>query len=116
MDLVELVGSKANVAAYAYAEVDLPQAGELLLKIGSNDGFKCWFNGQEVGRYDGGRGYSPDQDTLPVTAQQGLNKILLKISQHGGAWAFSARLTDQSGTPIDLARTRSETEPKAATP
>ena len=83
--------------------VELPEARDLVLKIGSNDGFKCWFNGEAVGRFDGGRAYAPDQSALPVHAKAGVNTVLLKVTQMGGAWAFSARLTAPDGTPINLA-------------
>ncbi len=79
-----------------------PNDQDVLIKIGSDDGFKCWFNGKEVGRFDGLRSYEPDQDVLRAQAKQGMNKILLKITQAGGGWAFSARLTDSRDEPIDL--------------
>jgi|GEM_PF-204159 len=106
VDLAEMYGAHENVAVYAYAEVALPEGRDLLLKVGSNDGFKCWFNGKEVGRFDGGRSYFPDQDSLRVKGRQGDNEILLKITQMGSAWAFSARLTDPADKPINLARSR----------
>ncbi len=102
VDLAPLYGTAEWLAAYAYARVELPESRDLLLKIGSNDGFKCWFNGEVVGRYDGGRSYGPDQDSLRVRAQEGINEILIKITQMGSAWAFSARLTDLKDEPIDL--------------
>ena len=105
VDLVNVFGPPDMVAIYAYAEVDLPDSRQLLLKIGSNDGFKCWFNEEAVGQFDGGRMYAPDQDTLKVQGRKGTNTILLKITQHGGLWAFSARLTDPANQPIDLTRT-----------
>ena len=86
--------------------MDLPEAGDFLLKVGSNDGFKCWFNGEEVGRFDGGRVYAPDQDVLEVHGRRGVNTVLLKISQMGGGWSFGARLTAADGTPIDLRERR----------
>jgi hypothetical protein len=104
VDLARIMGPKADVAAYGYAEVVLPEAREMVLRIGSNDGFKCWFNGHEVSRFDGGRGYFPDQDSATVQAEAGVNKVLMKVTQMGGAWAFSVRMTDLSGKPIDLAR------------
>ena len=104
VDLAKIFGPPASVAAYGYTEVVLSEPRELVLWIGSNDGFKCWFNGKEVGRFDGGRTYAADQDRIPVSAKKGVNKILVKVTQMGGAWAFGARLTDPSGRPIDLAR------------
>jgi len=105
VDLAGRYGPHDSHAAYAYAEVELPKAGEVLLHIGSNDGFKCWFNGDEAARFDGGRVYAPDQDTVKVNAHQGVNKILLKVTQLGGGWGFGVRLTDTQGRPLDIAST-----------
>ncbi len=107
VDLDRIYGSREYQAIYAYAEVDLSQyAGqELLLKIGSNDGYKCWFNGVEVGRFDGGRSYRPDQDSLKVRARPGVNKVLVKVTQLGGSWGLGVRITDGKGTLINLAET-----------
>jgi outer membrane protein assembly factor BamB len=102
MDLTRIYGPHAGHAVYAYAEVSLPQPAELALEIGSNDGFKCWFNGEEAGRFDGGREYAPAQDTLKVRGQAGRNTILLKVTQMGGGWAFGARLVTPQGEPVDL--------------
>lgn len=103
INLANLYGSDAGIAAYAYAEFDMPEAKAAVLSIGSNDGFRCWLNGTDVGGFDGGRSYSPDQTKLSVQCQKGRNRVLLKITQHGGAWAFSVRATTTSGQPIQVA-------------
>jgi outer membrane protein assembly factor BamB/SAM-dependent methyltransferase len=102
VDLQGIFGDFEGVAVYAYAEVPFAESRDVLLKIGSNDGFKCWFNGHIVSRFDGGRGYVPENDIVKVHASKGVNKVLIKVTQMGGAWAFSARLTDTSNKPIDL--------------
>ncbi len=102
IDLTRIYRRNTNVAAYAYAEVRLDKDQDLLLKIGSDDGFKCWFNGREAGRFDGARAYQADQNVLKVKGVRGVNRILLKITQGAGGWAFGARLTDAANVPIDL--------------
>jgi hypothetical protein len=101
IDLEKLFEQHTDVSSYAYAEVVLPDAQDLLLKVGSDDSFRCWFNGEESGRYEGDRGWVADQDVLQVKGKKGVNTILLKISQAGSEWAFSARLTDAGNSPID---------------
>ncbi|MCX5772557.1 MAG: hypothetical protein NTZ09_20120, partial [Candidatus Hydrogenedentes bacterium] len=103
VDLAGIYGEQASVAAYAYAEVKLAQDAPIVLKIGSNDGFICWFNGKEAGGFPSPRGYIPDQDSLNVNGRKGKNAILIKVAQEGGsAWAFSVRITDPAGNPIAL--------------
>jgi outer membrane protein assembly factor BamB len=106
VDLAWLLGDHESVVAYGYAEFELPAGKDLLLKVGSNDGFACWFNGKEAGRFNGGRSYAPEQDVLPVKGVRGRNRVLVKIMQLGGAWAFSVRVTDTNNKPIDLSGTR----------
>ena len=100
VDLAKTIGSQAFVAAYAYAELELDAEQDAVLRLGTNDGYICWFNGEEVGRFDGGRGFVTDQDTIHVKAKKGVNTILLKVSQHGGVWAYGARLTNEKQEPV----------------
>lgn len=102
VDLAALYGRLQGVAAYAYAEVELKNDQDLLLKIGSNDGFKCWFNNEVVGSWQGSRSYGPDQDTVAVRGKRGVNRVLLKITQLGANWALGVRITDQDGKSIQV--------------
>ncbi len=107
VNLATLYGPLAKVAAYGYAEFELEADQDILLQVGSNDGFKCWFNGQEAGLFDagGGRGYAPDQDALQVKGRKGTNRVLMKITQLGSRWAFGVRVTDRNGKPIPVIHT-----------
>jgi len=102
VNLAGIYGDYANVAVYAYAEIQLAQDGPIVLKVGTNDGYKLWFNGREAGRYDGGRGYVPDQDSLEVQGRKGLNTVLVKVAQLGSGWGFSVRVTDKEGQPVHV--------------
>jgi outer membrane protein assembly factor BamB len=100
IDLQKMFDPDTSVSAYAYTEVVLPEEQDLLLKVGSDDSYKCWFNGQVAGEYAGDRDWAADQDTLEVKGKKGVNTILLKITQGGSKWAFSAKLTDANENPI----------------
>lgn len=100
VDLAGVFGDKEAVAAFAYAEIELTEAQDLRLNIGSNDGFVCWFNGKEAGRFEGGRIYVPDQNVLVVSGKKGVNAVLLKVLQQGGKWAFGVRVTDGQDKPV----------------
>ena len=95
LDLAAIYGRFPDVAVYAYAEVDLPESKPLTLGLGSNDGFVCWFNGQEVDRHEQGRGYTIDGSKIPVQGRAGKNQILVKVLQLGNKWALGVRLRDQ---------------------
>jgi len=91
IDLEKILGTHADVAVCAYAEVLLPEEQELLLKIGSSDGFKCWFNSEVVGRFDGSRDWKADEDVLKVKGKKGVNTVLLKVSRSSSGWSFSVK-------------------------
>jgi len=102
VDLDDIYGQLPDRAAYAYAEFTQPDARDVLLKIGTNDGFVLWVNGQQIGRFEGGRSFRPDQDVFRVRAVKGTNRILLKVLNLGARWAFTARITDLDDQPLVL--------------
>jgi len=100
VDLFALLNPNNNVTGYMYAEVTVAQAQDVLLKIGSDDGAKCWLNGQVVHRFPEPRSLVVDQDTVKAHLNAGANKLLLKVVQGGGEWAACLRLTDPDGKAI----------------
>gem|GEM_PF-113981 len=96
IDLQAVLGVHDRVSAYLAAEVDLEEPCRLAIKVGSDDGFKCWFNGAEAGGFDGPRGFSADQTVLHVDGKKGRNILLLQVIEQGGSWAFSARVVKDS--------------------
>lgn len=81
-------------AAYAWAQIDMPEAKSGVLGIGSDDHVKVWLNGEPVHAnwVEGGRGAVADNDHVPVTFRKGSNQLVLRIQNGGGAWGFSCRL------------------------
>ena len=102
IDLRPILGNEHNIAAYAYAEIELPADGDYQLRLGSDDGFICWFNGQQVDQCPGKRACREDDNIITVQGRKGTNRVLLKILQHTSGWAVCARVTDTTNTPIDL--------------
>ena len=102
INLAKIYGRLEASAVLAYAEVELREDRDLSLYVGSNDGFVLWFNGEEAGRFEGGRGYTPDQDLLNVKGKKGTNRILMKINNIGSNWGFGVRLVDDQTKPISL--------------
>ena len=97
-----IYGVCPSSCAYAYSEINLPQDETLFLKIGSDDRFKCWFNGEDAGMFDKNHGWTPDQTVLKIKGRKGINTILVKLANCDGEWALSAKLTDEQNQPLDL--------------
>ena len=104
VDLRTVFQRSNDVCAYAYAEIEVPEAMDVKFKIGSDDGVICWLNGKRILATNATRGLSPDQDVVDARVEAGVNKILLKITQGGGEWEFMFRVTDRADVPLDLTK------------
>jgi hypothetical protein len=98
VDLMGTIGQYDRVFAYAYTEIDVPEATPAQIRIGSDDGNAVWLNGEKIWENRVDRGTAPDQDIAPCQLLQGKNRILVKISQGAGGWNFMLRVTRPDGT------------------
>ncbi|MCZ6676037.1 MAG: DUF3352 domain-containing protein [Candidatus Poribacteria bacterium] len=87
--------------AYAWTTVTAPEAGEVELRVGSDDDIKVWVNGIDVLIHQVGRAAEPDQDRVHVSLQQGVNQILVKVCNRELDWGFYLRFTDENRRPIE---------------
>jgi putative membrane-bound dehydrogenase-like protein len=98
IDLGQAFHTNGMVCAYAYAEIDSPEAADGKILAGSDDQLAIWLNGKKV--HDSGsssRGFEADQDQVEVHFNAGKNQLLLKIGNIGGNWEFAARLPGYDG-------------------
>lgn len=88
-------------AAYAHTYIYSPSNRSAKLLLGCDDGIKVWLNGFNVYTNDRLGSWIVDQFEVDIVLQQGWNRLLLKISQEGGAYLFSARLSDENYQSFD---------------
>ena len=98
-DIIDL-GTAANRVAYAYTTLVSDADREVQFCAGSDDGLVVWVNGTEAWRNDASRACVPDDDRFAVKLTKGANRVLLKITQGGGGWAYCLRVTDRFGLPL----------------
>lgn len=91
VDLIRVYDWNEFVIAYAWAEIEVPEATPLLLGIGSNDATKIWLNGELIHKNWVFRPVTKDEDIVPVTLRQGVNQILLKVQNGTYRWGFACR-------------------------
>lgn len=91
VDLGTVLGTRDDVVAYAYAEINLPEAARATLGVGSDDGVRVWVNGTLVHQNWTGRAAVPDSDLVPVDLKQGRNRLLIKVQNMQGPWGFACR-------------------------
>jgi len=86
-----------HVAAYAQASLFSPEIRDALLLLGADDAHQLWVNGVEVSRRQGRNISAQDDLEIPVRLQAGWNRILLKVADLDGGWAFHLRAADPTG-------------------
>jgi CubicO group peptidase (beta-lactamase class C family) len=96
VDLTEAFGDSEFVSAYAWAEINAPEAKTVLMALGSDDGVKVWLNGQQVHENWIGRAVVKDNDFFPLSFKKGRNQLLLKVQNMQQAWGFCCRIIGPS--------------------
>jgi hypothetical protein len=86
--------------AYAVTYLFADMAQTIPLLVGSDDGMKVFFNEQMLYRFMDVRIAEPDQKEILLKVKPGWNKLLLKIENNLGGFAFYARLIDKHSTII----------------
>jgi len=56
-----------------------------------------WVNGQRVSARQGRHESFPDDVAVPVRLHAGWNRVLLKVANLDGGWAFQLRAADPDG-------------------
>ena len=100
-------GALKGVAAYACAEFYSDKAQSVELRLGSENAWKVWLNGQFLfGQDEYHRKKAIDQYRMAAQLQPGRNLILVKVCQNeqtedwAGDWDFQLRVCDALGTAV----------------
>jgi hypothetical protein len=80
-----------DTVAYVYREIDCLQACKLPVSLGSDDTLTVWLNGRKIHAEHVQRACAPDQVRLTLDLQKGKNKLLLKVANYQGEWAYYFR-------------------------
>lgn len=96
------------VVSYALTYIYSPEEQLVPLFLGTDDGSKVFLNDEQLYRFLEVRVAAPDQDTVQLDLQPGWNKLLLKLENNFGGYAFYARVIDQKGNLVISADKTSE--------
>jgi hypothetical protein len=86
------------VAAYAQTFLYSPGDREATLLLGADDAHVLWANGDRVSQRQGRHISRPDDLAVTVPLRSGWNRILLKVADLDGGWAFQMRVADPTGS------------------
>ncbi len=82
--------------AYAFCYIESDRDQTVTGYFGSNDDAKVWVNGELVHEYPLPRSCKARQDTFTFRLKHGQNRVLVKICERWGDWAFVMEvLTDE---------------------
>ena len=93
---------KEQAAGYAVTYITAAdEVKGVTLKVGSDDGFKIWLNGKEVGTGTEDRPLDKDQNTFDgLTLKKGSNVVVFKVCNGIADWTGCARFVDKDGKPV----------------
>lgn len=92
VDLGQVFKTSAMVCAYAFTEIDAPEAAEAKLFTSVDDEIAVWLNGQQIQNLSGSHGYEPDKYETHLQLKAGKNALFVKIGNKAGSWVFHARI------------------------
>jgi len=91
--LKELDGGEQKVA-YLRTQIESTDSKAVTLEIFSDDGVKAWLNGTVVHSNNIARPIMPEPDRVTVTLNQGVNTLMLKVTQNNLPWGAIVRVKE----------------------
>ena len=85
------------VAAYAQTFLFAPEDGMATVLFGADDAHVMWVNGERVSERQGRNISRADDLAVDVMLRAGWNRVLLKVADLDGGWAFQVRVADPEG-------------------
>lgn len=101
INLESTFGGKDHCGAYMRTQIWSPENQDARLELGSDDSIKVWLNGKLVHSNYANRGMSPRQDLVKIKLRNGWNKLMLKVVDNEGGWAFCCRVRKPDGSSLD---------------
>ncbi|HEX7897375.1 MAG TPA: PVC-type heme-binding CxxCH protein [Planctomycetota bacterium] len=90
----------AVVSAVAWLKCEEPLETRLLL--GADEAVNVYVNGKRVWDQHVHRELTAREDVVPLRLEAGVNRILLRLDQRNGNWAFTAEIVDPGRRAVDI--------------
>ena len=82
------LGSGSNTIAYVFREIIAAKPTRLPIYVGCDDHMMIWLNGENVHTCTERHAVRPDTHKIELSLRKGSNKLLMKIRNNGGVFAF----------------------------
>jgi hypothetical protein len=93
-----------QICYYVCFYIDIPVTQKISINLGSDDGYRLWFDGKELGTFKVWRGIKVDSNKHVFNAAAGRHCIMLKIQQGGGDTGFCIRILNAKGETLKDAK------------
>jgi cysteine-rich repeat protein len=100
INFLNFIGGPTDREVYAAAWIRSDFEQTVTVALGPDDGAFLWLNGEQILDISGCQGTHLDEFTTEGTLLEGWNSILIKVRDHGGAWAMFFRFLDGDGEPL----------------
>lgn len=97
-------GQSDECVCYLHRQIESSKATSVRVSLGSDDGIVVWLNGEKLLARDISRGAAADQDFVTLNLKEGLNDLLLKVTNIDGTWQFYFNPTVSDRFQIKLQR------------
>jgi hypothetical protein len=117
VDLDAAISRESEILAYGFTDITSAARTPAVLGLGTNDGARVWLNGEQVWDYPEARGYTPNEDYVPIMLEAGINRLLIKVEERGNQWGFGAQLLplEAASVPSNLQVFNVSMTPEGAT-
>lgn len=102
IDLRPQATPNVNAVVSAVAILKCEEPLETRLLLGADDAAHVYVNGRRVWDKHAHRELTAREDVVPIRLEAGLNRILLRLDQRGGNWAFTAEIVDPGRRAVDV--------------
>ncbi len=99
---IKKLTNKDDILVYACCYLQASRDINVLIGLGSDDGYKLYLNHKLIKTTRAFRGSSPDQEVVPARLKKGLNILLLKVDQDFGEYDFLVSLNSPDFGFLDV--------------
>jgi cysteine-rich repeat protein len=99
VNLAASYGRLSDREAYGALWIHARVEHDVLLRLGSDDGMRAWWDGEQIAEARNCRAYNQDDDPIQLHITRGLHRLLIKVRNRGGDWGFGASILTLANQP-----------------
>ncbi len=100
IDFYAIMSSSINLVAYANVYLKVDADVDAVAVYGSDDGIRIWLNGEMIESIRVRRPLIVGENKHTIKLVKGWNRLLVKVDQGMGSWAFAMKLQTPDGKPL----------------